>query len=159
VPTGEGAARVLAADAALQRVYRRPGGAEVWLFVAYFAQQQVNSQIHSPRHCIPGGGWRVGFVRPEVLEMGAARRPATRMRIQRDGHAQDVFYWFTTRGGTTAGEFPLKWDLVRNSLAGRPTDAFFVRYNAPTADSTALRQVMGMLDGPLGEAMAEVGLR
>jgi EpsI family protein len=159
IPTEEGAARVLAADATLQRRYRRPDGAEVWVFIAYFEQQQVNSQIHSPRHCVPGGGLTVSFVRPEQLRINDRLRPVTRMRVLGGGRPQDVLYWFTTRGGTTSGEYALKWDLVKNSLAGRPTDAFFVRYNASTADSSALYQVMSLLDGPLQRVMEEVGLQ
>lgn len=149
---------MLAADAMLQRLYRRTDGAQAWLFLAYFAQQQVNSQIHSPRHCIPGGGWRVAFIRQEEIDVAGERRPATRMRVMNDQGAQDVLYWFSTRGGITSGEFALKWDLVKNSLAGRPTDALFVRYNAAVADSAALAEMMGLLEGPLDQLMAEVGL-
>jgi EpsI family protein len=159
VPTGETEARVLAADATLQRCYRRPDGTEVWVFLAYFAKQQVNSQIHSPRHCVPGGGWTVSFVRQEQLGINGHSLPATRMRVVSGGRAQDVLYWFTTRGGTTSGEYALKWDLVKNSLAGRPTDALFVRYNASTADSSALYEVMSLLDAPLQGVMQEVGLQ
>ena len=149
---------MLAADATLQRVYRRSDGAEVWVFLAYFAQQQVNSQIHSPRHCIPGGGWKVAFVRQEEMEVAGEQRPITRMRVSNEGRSQDVIYWFSTRGGITSGEYALKWDLVKNSLGRRPTDALFVRYNAPTADSSALHQIVSLLDGPLDQVMAEVGL-
>jgi EpsI family protein len=150
---------VLAADVTLQRCYRRTDGTEVWIFVAYFAQQQVNSQIHSPRHCVPGGGWTVSFVRQERLEIEGRSLPATRMRVRSGGESQDILYWFTTRGGTTSGEYALKWDLVKNSLAGRPTDALFVRYNTSPADSNALHDVMSLLDRPLRGVMEEVGLR
>ncbi len=156
--TSDEEARVLGADATLYRCYRRRDGAEAWVFVAYFAQQQVNSQIHSPRHCVPGGGWSVAFIRQEDLELNGDRRRIAHMGIARGGSAQDVLYWFRTGGGATAGEYALKWDLVKNSLARKPTNAAFIRYNASTADSSALHEFMALLDGPLNRILQPAGL-
>jgi len=151
-------ARVLAADATLHRRYRRADGAEIWLFLAYFAQQQVNSQIHSPRNCLPAGGWTVTRLKNETLALGDRAQPAMHMRIQSQGRAQDVVYWFRTPRGTLAGEYALKWDLVRSALARRPTNAAFVRYNAAAVDSLALRELMSRLGAPLDAALSSVGL-
>ena len=81
------------------------------------------------------------------------------MRIAKDGSAHDIYYWFCTQGGTVTGEYSLKWDLVKNSLARRPTNAAFIRYNAQSADSSALRQVMTLLDAPIERILGEVGLQ
>jgi len=78
--------------------------------------------------------------------------------IAQSGNSQDVLYWFRTQSGATAGEYALKWDLVKNSLARRPTNAAFIRYNAASADSTALHEVMALVDAPLKRILAEVGL-
>jgi EpsI family protein len=156
--TSEDVARVLAADATLHRRYRRGDGTEIWLFVAYFRQQQVNSQIHSPRHCIPGGGWHVTFLRQQTLTIDGIPRPVAHLGTARGEHSQDVLYWFLTQSGATPDEYALKWDLVKNSLARRPTNAAFIRYNAESADSAALRDVMTLVDAPLRRILAEVGL-
>ena len=52
-PLEKRTADVLAADVTMHRRYFRSDGSEVWFFLAYFADQEVNSQIHSPRHCVP----------------------------------------------------------------------------------------------------------
>ena len=158
LPTNETAAAVLAADGMLHRRYRRDDGASVWFFVAYYAQQQVNSQIHSPRHCLPGGGWRISSLEREALRLGGTVRPASRLRIRKDESAQDVYYWFRTQNGRLAGEYALKWDLVRNALARRPTNTAFVRFNAQNADTTALREIMTLLEPALDGILAEAGL-
>jgi EpsI family protein len=152
-------ARVLDADRVLQRLYRRRDGREVMVFVAYFAQQAVNSQIHSPRHCVPGGGWRVVRVDQEVLSLPSGPQTAARMLVSRNGQEQQLDYWFRTRSGSLTGEYALKWDLVRNALAGRPTDALFVRYSADVADLPAMHDIMMTLDGPLTTLQREVGLQ
>jgi EpsI family protein len=157
-PTSEAVARVLAADALLNRCYRRDDGTEIWLFVAYFRRQQVNSQIHSPRHCLPGGGWHVTFLRQQTLTIDGDTWPVAHLGIAQSGNSQDVLYWFRTQSGATAGEYALKWDLVKNSLARRPTNAAFIRYNAASADSTALHEVMALVDAPLKGILAEAGL-
>ena len=151
-------AAVLAADAALQRRYFRSDGSEVWFFVAYFAEQEVNSQIHSPRHCVPGSGWKIISLDRETVSLPGARQNANRMFIERNGQRQEMLYWFRTRGGTVTGEYSLKWDLVKNSLTRKPTDAAFVRFSASVKNAEALREVMGHLEGPLNSVLAGVGL-
>lgn len=149
---------VLDADVTLKRVYTRSDGSSIGLFVAYFAQQQVNSQIHSPRNCIPGAGWKVRKITNETIPMPAGRQPAARMVIASGRSEQEVLYWFRTRGGDLSGEYALKWDLMMNSLARRPTDAAFIRYTADVADSAATRELMGLLDPEVRATLGEVGL-
>jgi EpsI family protein len=159
VPLSDNVAQVLGADAMLQRRYRDQEGREVWLFVAYFAQQTVNAQIHSPRHCVPGSGWDIVSVAPAALHPPGRVQPVTRMRIARPGAVQDLYYWFRTRGGTVTGEYALKWDLLRNSLARRPTDAVFVRIAGTPGQEDALAGVLAGVDQPLHQALARVGLQ
>jgi EpsI family protein len=155
----ESVSRVLAADAVLQRRYYTPDGREVWLFLAYFAAQGVNSQIHSPRHCVPGTGWRIASMEPCVLDTPGGSHRATRLLIRSDsGEANEMLYWFKTRSGTVTGEYALKWDLVKNSLARRPTDAVFVRCMASQSHGEDLRGLMAALEGPLDQLLGRVGL-
>ncbi len=155
----EATARVLAADATLHRRYRRADGAEVWLFIGYFKEQQVNSQIHSPRNCVPAGGWTVASVEKTSVSLNHRFQPATHMRTVRKGATEDILYWFSTYGKSTADEYALKWEQMKNSILRRPSNAAFVRYSAATADSSALREVMTALDAPLRQVLGEVGLQ
>jgi len=158
-PIGDDVAEVLAADRTLNRRYSRSDGSHVWLFVAYFAQQQVNSQIHSPRHCLPGSGWKIESNTPVTLSLPSGQCRASRMVIRRMDQRAEMLYWFRTRSGVVSGEYSLKWDLVRNSLARRPTDAAFVRYSADMTDEEAMRDLMSELDRALSGVLGEVGLR
>ncbi len=157
--TDENTARVLAADATLNRLYHRADGTNIWLFIAYFQQQQVNAQIHSPRNCIPGGGWRIRSLERCDLVLDGRERQVTQMRTARAEASQDVLYWFSTHGAVTGNEYVLKLQQVKNSILRRPSNAAFVRFNAATADSSALIELMSALDGPLSEVLGEVGLK
>jgi EpsI family protein len=157
-PLSDEVTRVLAATATLNRRYFRMDGTEVWLFVAYFAEQQVNSQIHSPKNCLPGSGWVIVSTKEEPAPVRDHAQKTTHMVIRRQDAEFDMYYWFQTRGGTVTGEYSLKWDLVKNSLARRPTDAAFIRYSAGREDGEALHDLMGRLDQPLTAVLGEVGL-
>lgn len=150
---------ILGADATLRRHYRGRDGADVWLFVAYFSKQQVNKQIHSPRNCLPGGGWKMGAVERTRLGVRGAEREVMRLQIRRRTQSQEVLYWIHTQGGAVGDEYGLKWDLVKQAVRGRPTNAAFVRYNAAIADSDKMRELIGLLDGSMSQVLGTAGLR
>jgi EpsI family protein len=158
-PMTETSTAVLGADAYLHRRYENTRGAQVWLFLAYFREQEVGSQIHSPRNCVPGSGWEVRSLSRQDILMGRADQSAQQMMIERNGQRQEMLYWFRTRGGTVTGEYALKWDLLRNSLLGRPTNAVFVRFNAATEDAEAMRDLLARLKEPTDRVLADVGIR
>jgi len=123
---------VLRADRVLGRLYRDPSdGSVLELFIAYFGSQETGSQIHSPQHCIPGGGWRILERSKWTVPTRAGPRSVNEFVISKGAGKQLLHYWFVTRSGILDNEFALKWDLVRNSLLGRPTDAALIRLVLP----------------------------
>jgi EpsI family protein len=157
-PLTPSVARVLGADVTLQRRYWTPGGHDVLLFLAYFSKQAVNSQIHSPRHCVPGSGWDIVSMEDASVHPGERSQPATRMLLSHDERPYEMLYWFRTRGGVVTGEYSLKWDLVLNSLRRRPTDAVFVRYSAALEDTARMAKVMTRLEPDLDRVLNAVGI-
>ncbi|HOP06604.1 MAG TPA: EpsI family protein [candidate division Zixibacteria bacterium] len=126
---------VLQADTTTLRLYHGNGAGRIWLFVSYFGSQKYGSQIHSPKHCLPGGGWRIE--KQETFDLplptGEIKR-INRLRIIEGDREELMFYWFQTRGGTITNEFEVKWDLVKTSLRMQPTDAAFIRLNLSVPD-------------------------
>ncbi len=126
---------ILQADTTTLRRYQDKAGNVYWLFVAYFKEQKYGSQIHSPRQCLPGGGWRIDSIDPYSLALSAGlTQPINVLTIERQKARQIMFYWFETRSGSIRGEFALKFDLVKNALMFRPTDAGFVRLTVQSSD-------------------------
>ncbi len=158
LPVDAATSAVLDADVTLKRVYTRADGTAVGVFVAYFAEQQVNSQIHSPRNCLPGAGWKVRRISQETISLPRGPQPVTRMLVARSRSELEVLYWFRTRGGDLSGEYAVKWDLVKNSLARRRTDAAFIRFDGMLADSAAVRDLMALLGPEVRAVLGEVGL-
>ncbi len=126
---------VLQADTTTLRLYRGPEGDLFWLFVAYFESQEYGSQMHSPKLCLPGGGWRIESHEPfNLLLPSGDTKTINRLIIVQQDSRQLMYYWYQTRGGALTNEFAVKWDLAVNSLLFRPTDAAFVRLTLPLAN-------------------------
>ncbi|HYR51633.1 MAG TPA: EpsI family protein [Candidatus Dormibacteraeota bacterium] len=151
---------VLHANRVLGRIYRHTqDGSRLELFVAYFGSQETGSQIHSPQNCLPGNGWHILGRSKWAAPTRTGPRSINEFVIGKGTQRQLIHYWFVTRSGVLSNEFALKWDLVRNSLLGLPTDAAFVRLARPVgpegldASRSDLRQFCGEILPVLDEAI------
>lgn len=143
--------QTLQADTTTLRLYQDPDGRPVWLFVGYFESQKYGSQIHSPRNCLPGSGWKIEQHLTFELPLGdGPAKEVNRLIISRNQQRSLMFYWFETRGGTIRNEYGLKLDLMKNSLLFRPTDAAFIRVNLPLSDSDDIDAVTARATAFLG---------
>ena len=73
--------RVLSATSTTLKRYVDETGTEYDLFVAYFDSHRFGAGIHSPLHCLPGGGWRIEQQEPFVLDFGDGAGSVNRMLI------------------------------------------------------------------------------
>ncbi len=103
------------------------------LYVAYYASQRKGVSPHSPRVCIPGGGWLITeFDRIEIDVLGESEpMPINRAIIQRDRDRQLVYYWFDQRGRKISNEYIMKWHLVKDAIFMNRTDGSLVRLTTP----------------------------
>jgi len=126
---------VLKADVTTFRDYVDSSGNRLGLFIAYFESQKYGSQIHSPKNCLPGGGWRIETITPHKLKLpGGEDRMANLVIMSANKQHALVLYWFETHSGAIRDEYSLKIDLVKNSLLFRPTDAAIVRFTINVTD-------------------------
>jgi EpsI family protein len=123
---------ILKADTTTYRDYTDPDGRGYNLFIAYFESQKYGSQIHSPKHCLPGGGWRIEQVVPRKIRLtDSVTREVNLAVISVQNYKAVMLYWFETRSGGIRSEYGLKLDLVKNSLLFNATDAAIVRLTVP----------------------------
>jgi EpsI family protein len=124
--------QVLKADTYAFRKYISSDGKELWLFVAYFKSQKYGSQIHSPKNCLPGSGWKIMSRKKILIKTDtSADLRVNKLLISDKLSTEVMYYWFQTRSGIITSELGLKLDLVFNSLKKAPTDAAFIRINLP----------------------------
>lgn len=114
--------------------YMRGGRDLVNFYVAWYDSQRAGNSAHSPRSCLPGGGWRMKeFSQVEVPEVQVAGKPlrVNRVQIELGNRKQLVYYWFQQRGRVITNEFLVKWYLFMDSLTRQRTDGALVRLVTP----------------------------
>lgn len=100
------------------------------LYVAYYDQQETGGAAHSPKTCLPGGGWRIKSHTEIMLEDTPLTAPINRFVIRQGDHRQVVYYWFQERGKTIASEYAVKWHMLVDSIKQNRTDGALVRLTA-----------------------------
>lgn len=105
-------------------------GQDVNLYMAYYASQRKGEAVHSPRACLPGGGWQLSEFDqrtiPDVRIGGQALR-VNRTVIAMGDRRQLVYYWFQQRGRVITNEFAVKWYIFIDALTRHRTDGALVR--------------------------------
>ena len=102
------------------------------LYVAYYESQRKGLSPHSPRVCIPGGGWSISDLNRGNIDRESGKTvPVNRVIIQNGEHKQLVYYWFKQRGRDIASEYWMKWYLLTDSLSRKRTDGSLVRITTP----------------------------
>lgn len=102
------------------------------LYVAYYESQRKGLSPHSPRVCIPGGGWSIFDLKRVDINLESGKIiPVNRVIIQNGEYEQLVYYWFKQRGRDIANEYWMKWYLLTDSLSTKRTDGSLVRLTTP----------------------------
>jgi exosortase D (VPLPA-CTERM-specific) len=125
---------VLRFDDYIMADYTAPGGGPVNFYVAYYRTQRKGRSAHSPKTCIPGGGWEIAsFGDVEVAPPSAAEPGLTvnRAFIQKGDDRQLVLYWFKQRNRVLTDEYAVKAYLLWDALTQRRTDGALIRLSAP----------------------------
>ena len=123
----------------LMRRYTDRSGKSLWLYIGYWDSQRKGAQPHSPRNCLPGGGWEPLEAKRIAIPLPDGQAPITvnRYVIQKDQYQQVVLYWYQSQGRAVAGEVAARVDMVRNALTRNRTDGALVRVSMPVYGSIA----------------------
>jgi exosortase D (VPLPA-CTERM-specific) len=111
------------------------------LYVAWYDTQSSGEATHSPRACLPGGGWRIEDLRQISLaqvKMSGQPLRANRALIRYENQRQLVYYWFMQRGRVVTNEYLIKWYLLIDSITKHRTDGALVRLIVPIPASLSV---------------------
>jgi exosortase D (VPLPA-CTERM-specific) len=121
---------VLKLDDYLLADYTSGPGQTVNLYIAYYNSQRKGEAVHSPRSCLPGGGWQLRDFDQRTLDSvkidGKPLR-VNRTLIEFGDQRELVYYWFEQRGRVITNEFSVKWYLFWDALTRNRTDGALVR--------------------------------
>lgn len=101
-------------------------------YVAYYHSQKKGQSVHSPRTCIPGGGWEITSLTEKAIPYAGKNGTqntfsVNRAIIQKGEHTQLVYYWFQQRGRLLTNEYLVKWFIFWDAMNKNRTDGALVR--------------------------------
>lgn len=127
-PMSETVMELLNPDAIFNALYTNQQGAQIDLFFSYFAGQNTEGGVHSPRNCMPGSGWVIVRSEPRQVQVGNRAIAAERLWVKYGDHTRIMDFWYITQHGETANDYTLKLYQMFSALSFQPTDIAFVRF-------------------------------
>ena len=119
------------------------------LYIAYYDTQRKGASVHSPRSCIPGGGWEIQSLTQMTLpntNMSPLKiRSLNRVVVQRGRDRQLVYYWFNQRSRRLTNEYLVKWYLLIDGILQNRSDGSMVRVTAPIPDGMPIEEADSVL--------------
>jgi len=111
--------------------FTRGSGLPVNLWIAYYDSQRKGQSAHSPKSCLPGGGWDFTSFGPKTLQTVNGPISVNRAVIAHGSDQQLMYYWFQQRGRVVTNEYLVKWFIFEDAIFRNRTDGALVRLIVP----------------------------
>lgn len=113
------------------------------LYIAYYESQRKGASVHSPKTCMPGGGWEIKQL--TQVELNTESYPGKKLQINRaviqKGEANNlVYYWFQQRGRIITNEYLAKWYIFWDALTRNRTDGSLVRLTVEFSNAEGIEE-------------------
>jgi exosortase D (VPLPA-CTERM-specific) len=133
--------------------YEKNGTVPVNFYTAYYEyQRKAGDFIHSPKLCLPGGGWFIeeNHVRKlnveDVKDVYGGKIAFNELVISKDNHRQLVYYWYQGRGRNFTSEYLAKFYMIWDGIFRRRTDGALVRLVRPISPEETVSDARQILD-------------
>jgi len=128
---------MLGVDDYIEYNYSAPRLPSVNFYAAFYESVGTGGGYHSPKNCMPGGGWGIDSVQTVEIVPQGARPPVTitKMIIRNRNEYQVVMYWYQNRGRIIASEYWEKIYQVVDAVVMGRRDGTFVRLLAPVVNN------------------------
>jgi exosortase D (VPLPA-CTERM-specific) len=110
--------------------YVNDEGGAANFYVSWYNSQRKGEAVHSPRACLPGGGWQIeDFAQRTLRGVAIDGQPLriNRAVVQLGNQRELVYYWFQQRGRIIDSEFAVKLYLFWDAVTRHRTDGAMVR--------------------------------
>lgn len=128
---------MLGVDDYIDYSYYDGNGNSVNLYVGFYESVGTGGGYHSPKNCLPGGGWGINSTKEiKITPRNTTGQPVkvSEMVIRNGNEYQVTLYWFQNRGRIIASEYWEKIYLVLDALLKNRRDGAFVRLMAYAPD-------------------------
>jgi len=99
----------------------------VGLYMVYYGQQRDGSALHSPKVCLPGGGWIIESESVLELSLDGFEGAVNRVVIRQGNYRQLVYYWIQQQGDIFTNEYVARASLLLSAIREQRTDGALIR--------------------------------
>ncbi len=132
--------------------FHLPSGEAVNTYVSYYETQRHGQIPHSPKVCIPGGGWIIESLEPVLVKRRTGKSfEANRLVTANGGQRVVSYYWLKQGSRIYRQELLARLDLIRFALMENRTDGALVRLVTELKQGEALEAA----DARLGRFASE----
>lgn len=131
---GSAILETLRATGYISRLYRDDRGREVELYLGYHDGGPDAGPVHSPRNCLPGGGWLKRVDKTVPVALDGRKMKAVLAAYDKDDKTVTMLYWFQVCGKVVTNEYALKLGEILGSMTSRRRDSAFVRLSTEISD-------------------------
>lgn len=122
---------VLKADDYFLADYKKRNAEDINLYIVYYENQRDGSALHSPKACLPGGGWKITNSSVIKLDTLGHSGYANRVIIEQSEQKLLVYYWIHQNGQNFANEFKARFSLMKQAITTGRTDGALIRIIRP----------------------------
>ncbi len=141
-------------DQVLERTFVHTSGARVMLSVAYLGTQSSDMQLHRPEVCYRAGGFRVGELIDDRLELAGRSVPVTRLVASMPGRPEPITYWTVVDGEAVSARAQGWLDRLQRMGQRRAAAGLLVRISTIDPDSAAAFRLHARFAAGMTQALA-----
>ncbi len=123
----ENTLRILRPTDYLMRTYANSSGVPISLYVGYHDGSPSAGPIHSPKNCLPGGGWEFTSIEDITMKHMDSNIKIVRAVLEKDGEDMAFYYWYQVRGEVITDDLDMKVAEFLGMLTSNRKDAAFIR--------------------------------
>ncbi len=128
----------LRADENLYRIYKRPDGSELGLYIGYYGTARGGHPDHVPTGCYPGSGWGIDSNLPHDIATsdGAYSITANSLYVIKEDKSQQTFYWQQNFLGRASNSgWNQNFEKMKTRLLYGKNDGALIRVNSMVQNS------------------------
>ena len=141
-------------DQVLERTFVHSSGARVMLSVAYLGTQSSDMQLHRPEVCYRAGGFRIGDLIDDRLELEGRSVPVTRLVAQMPGRPEPITYWTIVDGEAVSARAQGWLERLQRMGKRRAAAGLLVRISTIDPDSAAAFRLHARFAAGMASALA-----
>lgn len=129
----EAIVKMLGVDAYIEYDFINSSRQTLNFYVAFYESVGTTGGYHSPKNCIPGGGWVIEKVKTVEITPTGKQEPVrvAEMIIRNRNEYRVVLYWYQNRGRIIHSEYWEKIYQVLDAIVMKRRDGAFVRLITP----------------------------